>query len=383
MRNHITPLPALPPTDPARAARFILTTLLMLLLLLGGVAAFNYFVDPFQHFRLAPREQARFPRVLQRYINPGLARNADYDFVITGSSLMENYDLAEVAKICKARPVNLATSAMAAYEQGKILELALRHRKPKAVVMSLDFNSFAAAIDGSLPEITEPLPLYLYNDNPLDDYSYLLAGPVAMRSLAIVRGVPVGRYSTDPDRAWSWDHEVEFSQARALRGIDPDHINRNFHQGPRTIEHMRASFEANIVPLIEHNPDTRFTLVFPPYSIVVWADFVQRGQLDVSLAFKRYVVHRLAALPNVRLLDYQWDSAITHNLDLYADIYHFSPAINLQILAAACDGNPRHQLDREPAERFESALRAQAIAFDIHALIRPPQRQPELTKSGN
>lgn len=381
MDPHAAHQPAPPDLEPKRAARCILTTLVLLLLLLGGVAALNYVVDPFQHYRLAPREQVRFPRVLQRYINPGLARHAEYDFIITGSSLMENYNLAEVAQICNARPVNLATSAMAAYEQRKILELALRHRRPKAVVMSLDFNSFAAPLDGSLPEITEPLPLYLYNDNPLDDYSYLLAGPVAMRSLAILRDVPVGRYSTDPDRAWSWDHEVNFSRARALQGIDPASINRNFHQGPRTIEHMRASFEANIVPLVERNPGTRFTLVFPPYSIVVWADFVQRGQLEVSLAFKRYVVQRLASLPNVRLLDFQWDGAITHNLDLYADIYHFSPAINRQILAAACEDQPRHQLTGETIDRFESALRAQVLAFDIKSLATTTRQPHQSTKS--
>lgn len=383
MRRHISPLPALPFPDTARAARFIVTTLILVLLLLGAVAALNYFVDPFQHYRLAPPEQARFPRVLQRYINPGLARNAEYDFVITGSSLMENYDLAEVAKICKVRPVNLATSAMAAYEQRKILELALRQRKPKVVVMSLDFNSFAAPVDASLPEITEPLPLYLYNDNPFDDYAYLLAGPVAMRSLAILRGVAVGRYSTNPDRAWSWDHEVNFSKARALQGIDPANINRNFHQGPRTIEHMRASFEANIVPLIERNPDTLFTLVFPPYSIVVWADFVQRGQLEVSLAFKRHAVQRLAVLPNVRMLDFQWDSAITHNLDLYTDIYHFSPVINRQIVAAACDANPRHRLDHESVDHFETLLREQVTALDIQALIKAARRPPEAVKQSH
>jgi hypothetical protein len=351
-----------------QAWRFIATTTALLVLLLGSVASLNYVVDPFQHYRLAPREQARFPRVLQRYINPGLARNADYDFVITGSSLMENYDLAKVAQLCNAKPVNLATSAMAAYEQRKILEVALSHRAPKRVVMTLDFNSFAPPANASLPEITDPLPLYLYNDNPLDDYPYLLGGPVAMRSLAILRGVPVGRYSTNPDRAWSWDHEVSFSRTRAMTGIDPANINRNFHQGPRTIENMRASFEANIARLIESNPGTRFTLIFPPYSIIVWADFVQRDQLDVSLAFKRYVVQRLASTPNVELLDFQWDDTITHDLDLYADIYHFSPAINRQLLAAACAGDQTHRLTMQTVDRFESALRTQARAIDVKSL---------------
>jgi hypothetical protein len=354
-----------------RATIFIISTLALTLALLGAVALLNYRVDPFQHFRLAPATEARFPRALQRYINPGLARNAQYDYVITGSSLMENYDLAEVAQLCDAKPVNLATSAMSAFEQRKVIEVALRHRAPRRVVMTLDFNSFAPPIDASLPEISEPLPLYLYDDNPWNDFPYLLGGTVAMRSLSILAGVPVGRYSTDPNRAWAWDHEVVFSRTRAVYDIDPADINLRFRQGLRNLDHMKASFEANIVPSILANPETKFTLVFPPYSIVVWADFAQRNQLDISLAFKSHVLGRLIAFQNVQILDFQWDAAITHNLDLYTDIYHFSPAINRQILASACKGDPSHLLTPQSLTRFEQALRNQVRKLEIKALIPP------------
>lgn len=75
-----------------RYLRFIFFVILGTALLLGLAAWFNFMVDPFQQYRLAKPEHVRFPRALQRYINPGLAKNADYDFVITGSSMMENYD---------------------------------------------------------------------------------------------------------------------------------------------------------------------------------------------------------------------------------------------------------------------------------------------------
>ena len=358
----------MPAPDSRRFARFILGTLAMAGFSLAAIALLNWKVDPFQQYRLAAAEQARFPRALQRYINPGLARNADYDLVLTGSSLMENYDLAEVNRLCNARSINLATSAMAGFEQRKILEVALRHRAPRRVVMTLDFNSFAPPVDSSLPEIADPLPLYLYDDNVLNDFRYLISGPVTMRTLSILRGVRIGNFSTNFNRAWSWDHEVTFSRERALKDIDFTNINRRFKQGPRTRERMHANFDANIAAPIEQHPGTDFTLVFPPYSIVVWADFVQRGQLDVSLEFKRHVFQRLGALPNVRILDMQWDAGIIQNLDLYTDIYHFNPAINRRMLESACGDDERYRVTQARLDKFEADVRQQASKVDLNQL---------------
>ena len=353
-----------------RPGAFILSTLALTALMLIAVAIFNWKIDPFQQYRLAPPEEARFPRALQRYINPGLAKNADYDFVITGSSLMENYNLPEVDGMCGVKSINLATSAMAAYEQRKILEVALRHRAPKRVVMTLDFNSFAPPPNESLPDIPDPLPTYLYDDNIFNDFRYLINGGVAMRSMSIMGGVHVGNYSTDFNRAWSWEHEVQFGRERALKNIDTANINQRFKQGPRTASRMRDSFEINVARVIEQYPNTEFNIVFPPYSIVVWADFVQRGQLEVSLDFKRHVFERLGRLANARIFDMQWDADIIQNLDHYTDIYHYSPAIGEQLLDAACHNNPRYRVDADSSRAFEAILREQALEVDVEKLAK-------------
>ncbi|MEO8102630.1 MAG: hypothetical protein ABI790_08890 [Betaproteobacteria bacterium] len=355
--------------DSRRSAAFILATLALTALMLAGVALVNWKVDPFQQYRLAPADQSRFPRALQRYINPGLAKNADYDFVITGSSLMENYDLAIVNRLCRAKSINLATSAMAAFEQRKILDVALKHRAPRRVVLTLDFNSFAPPADSSLPEIPDPLPVYLYDDNTLNDFRYLLSGPVTMRTLSILRGVRIGNYSTEFNRAWNWEQEVTFSRSKALKDIDPDNINRRFKQGPRTTERMHSSFDINILSIIAQHPGTEFNLVFPPYSVVVWADFVQRGQLDVSLQFKRHVFQRMKALPNARVFDFQWDADIIQNLNLYTDIYHFNPRINQRMLEAVCHPDSRYRVTDGNVDEFEINLRQQALQVDTKQLL--------------
>ena len=82
--------------------------------------------------------------------------------------------------------------------------------------------------------------------------------------------------------------------------------------------------------------DTRFDLVWPPYSILVWLDFAQRDQLDVTLAFKRDVAAATRGLPNVHVHDLQAEATITHDLDRYTDIYHFDAAVNDWVIRAVC-----------------------------------------------
>jgi hypothetical protein len=355
-----------------RAISFLMVSLLLTAALLAAVAVLNTKVDPFQQYHLAPAESAFFPRSLQRYINPGLAKNADYGLVITGSSLMENYDLAEVNRMCSAKAINLAYSAMAAYETRKILEVALKHRAPKRVVTTLDFNSFSPLIDEGLPEIGQPLPLYLYDDARLNDFRYLLSGKVTMRSLAIAGGISKGLGRRDVNRAWSWDNEVTFNAKNTVSGIDPANINKRFGQRERNLAHMRASFEANIVPLIEQNPNTEFNFLFPPYSVLVWSDFVQRKQLDLSLEFKRYVFEKVGQKPNVRIYDFQWDAAITHNLDRYKDIYHYDVETNREMMHAVCEegsASKRYRVTNQSLPSFLTTLRDQAIAADPAAIV--------------
>ncbi len=122
------------------------------------------------------------------------------------------------------------------------------------------------------------------------------------------------------------------------------------------------SFARNILPLLEGHPQTEFDLVWPPYSIIVWADYVQRRQLDVTLAFKRYVFDATHSLPNVHVIDLQGVAEVTHDLDLYTDLYHFAPPINEWLIDAAC--HDHHRVDADNVDALLAALRAQALAFD-------------------
>ena len=319
-------------------------SLLFLSLLLVGLAAlagFTAAIDPFNHYRMHDAPWQRFYPALQRYQNPGLAKHASYDSIVTGSSLMENFKNDQVDAALGGRSLNLAQGAMTARELHELLGTAYRARAAgqtiRRIMVDLNFNAFSGPVDTT----SGPLPGYLYDGNWFDDLHYLLAGGVALKSLEIVTGKRWTHFTTNAAAPWYWGDGVSFSRATTVAGLDPGNINKTFRQPPRTLRGMQESFNANLLPLIEAHPETLFTLIYPPYSLLAWADFAQRGQVEVTLEFKRWVFASVGSRDNVQLFDFQDEAALIGNLDFYKDIYHYSPEISRWMLRCIQRGERR------------------------------------------
>ena len=328
---------------------------------LAGVAAFNAYVDPFQQFRLATTHPPRFYAQLHRYIAPGLAKNALYDTLLTGSSIVENTRNDTIGRVCGGTGLNVAMPALTGYEQGLILRTALAARPLRRAIVVLDFTAFGGPPDARHP-LAGPLPLYLYDRNPFNDFPYLLSWSVLAKSWRIVVRDASERFRSDPLAPWWWADQKRFDRSTVLRHLDPRDLNKQFPQPTLALADMRASFAQNLLPILEANPHAEFDLVWPPYSIIVWADYVQRRQLDVMLDFKRYVFEATRALPNVRVIDLQGVADVTHDLDRYTDLYHFAPAVNEWLVDAACHG--RYRVRDDNVKALLAELRAQALRFD-------------------
>jgi len=337
-----------------------------------AVCALNAWVDPFEHYRKPARFAPRFYNAWQRYENPGIARHWDYDRIITGSSLMECMLPDDVDRALGGRTINLAISAETAFDAGKLLAVALATGKPRQVIMNLDYNAFSGPPDRS--GFTEPFPAYLYDDNPLNDVPYLLGVETTRKSLETIAGLHWSRFNTDPRRMWYWGWEHQFFAAKAVQGLDPANLNARFHQPPRTLAGMQASFEANLAPLIERYPSVRFTFVYAPYSILVWSDFQQRGQVEVSLAFREWLFERTRRDRNVEFFDFQAEPAIVEDLDYFTDIYHFSPKVSRAIVEAIAQG--RYRLTRETLAKNDAWLREAAARTDPAAVIAEARARP-------
>lgn len=337
-----------------------LSVLAATIVALAIVLAVNALVDPFQQYRLASSHPPRFYRLHHRFIDPGLAKNASYETVLIGSSIMESTRNDAIAAACGGPAVNLSMPAISASEIRTLLGAIYLAHDPRRIVVVLDFNALAGAPDAR-QEDAGPLPTYLYDANVFNDLPYLLSGVVLKKSLSVLLNRNDEAFTTDANAPWFWANQVTFGRAEVLRGLDLRHLNGRFRQPARTLAGMRASFERNLLPVLSAHPHTRFDLVWPPYSMLVWLDFLQRDQLDVTFAFKRYMTRAIARLPNVTIVDLQGHDEITGNLDLYRDLYHFAPQVNEWIVARTCAHADTE--DASNVERYERDLRARLAAW--------------------
>jgi hypothetical protein len=358
------------------ARAFVLRVLATTLSLAAAVCALNAWVDPFQAYGEARGYAPRYYPDWQRFENPGIARHHAYDRVIAGSSLMQCMNAQEVDRALGGRTVNLALPAQTAYGAARLLEISLAAGKRRQVIMNLDYNAFSGAPEHDVPGA----PSYLYDDTAWNDLPYLLSIETTAKSLAILLGIADARASLDPGSMWCWAGRRRFSAAEAVRGLDASDLNRLYHQPARTLEGMRASFEANLVPLIEAHPDVRFTFVLPPYSILVWCDFRQRGQLEVTLAFRDWLLRRTSAYANVELFDFQAEPGIVVDLANYTDFYHYSPQVANAMVAAIGSGHGR--LTAQSLALNDAWLRRAATQADPALLIERARRGPVLSAPG-
>jgi hypothetical protein len=349
------------------ARRWFAASLGTAVVVLVGIGAFNAWVDPFQQYRISRAHPARYYTSLHRYIAPGLVKNAAYDTLLSGSSIVENTRNSAIGQACNGVGLNVSMPAVTAAEQALIVSTALAAKPLARAILVLDFNAFAGA-PGERNPLAGPMPAYLYDRNPFNDFPYLLSWGVLVKSWRIVMDDRAERFRTDADAPWWWADERRFARDVVVKGLDTRDLNAQFKQPPRDFADMQESFRRNLLPLFSAHPKTEFVLVWPPYSIVVWADFVQRGQLDVSLDFKRWVFDVTRGLPNVRVIDLQGVVEVTHDLDRYTDLYHFAPRVNEWLIAEAC--GDRYRVRADNVDPLARELRRQAVAFDPATLAR-------------
>jgi hypothetical protein len=326
-------------------------------------AGIVYVVDPFQHYRKASFYKPVYD--YNRYLNPGLAKNWDYDNVIVGTSMVMSFYRPYVDKVFDAETLNLGIPYATPDEQRMMFDSVARAGKAKRVIYGLDAFMFAA------PRYNmglNPFPFYMYYDSLLNDYKYLISYlPLKVsyyifewnilgkkqqkfnmdRLFAEVSGEPLERY------------KIEYIQA----------LNRKKQTDVSTVfERMVDNFDSAIVPAMKEYKDIEFEIFFPPYSYLFWLNDIQTSKITMGemLQFKRHVYDSLKGVENVRLYDFQSEEDITFDLKNYADTVHFISSIGNIIIDSIAAGS--NLVTDETIFLYEDELRRQIEAVDVEEL---------------
>jgi hypothetical protein len=316
---------------------YIWTTLIMSIALAGGVCLLNYIVDPLQFYRQATWYTPIFSWE-QRFQNAGLARNWEYNTIILGTSMTENFVPSHVDETFGgAKTLKLSISGSSLYEERLAGEVALRTGQVERIIWGLDYASFRGGKE-LLHEESGPYPTHLYDTNILNDVKYLFNVSTVEDSLRILKRkfTDTEQPATNLDYLNNWMYGV-----RHMFG-DPRYVYEHYHQAKQaeiklvqegetdSLTAAQESFDHNVLRIVREHPEVEFHFFYPPYSILrfqLWYEY-QPERFFNQMEIKKYIYQQLASYPNVHIHDFQSEQEITHQLDYYKDVSHYSQEIN-------------------------------------------------------
>jgi hypothetical protein len=344
-------------------------------------AALNFVVDPLQYFRPARLFAAMYSPD-SRMQDAGLIQSQPFDTIFMGTSLAIHFRQSDIDRIVGGRSLKLSMRGSNSREQSFVLAAAMA-RHPKRVIWQMDDWIFREAreIDADIY-----LPADLYRRNAKGIASYLFSGAMARESLWILaRSVPplepgvarltngvifkfpisrvddINTLRSDFDAAGFYNAQASIAAFRRI--TDP--VRSSYLADGYDYDAMVETFERDAVGLIEKNPDVKFDIYFPPYSILQFVAMrdAAPATLKIVYDFTAHAFPRLTQFPNVTLHDFRIVKEVTHDLGNYGDVIHHSPAVDLKVLSWLADG--QYVVDRAAPLASLQRLKAQVEAYRV------------------
>ncbi|NBD23822.1 copper amine oxidase N-terminal domain-containing protein [Paenibacillus glycinis] len=349
----------------AKAAKRMLALTVLLAAAFALLAALvTYLVDPLQFYHRPFGYKPVFSSE-QRYQNPGLALHYDYDTIIIGTSMTENFLPSEVDNALGGRSMKLSIRGSTADEQYKIAKLAIDTGKVKQVIWGLDYF----ALKTGDQEAAGPFPDYLYDDNRWNDYRYLLNYDVYGQFFkGIAKVLTGGSGSQSLEKLYNWNDSVRFGKQAVLKDYEKaQQTEAYFGLNEEPLDVIKRNFNDRVLSLAKAHPDVRFIFYYPPYSVlreVVWQRTNAeryRNQLEMDV----WMFEQFNALPNAQVYDFQTAGEWTYDLDSYKDMSHHDQDVNTGIIHAIGKRDPRYRMTPANARALSDELAEQVRTFAL------------------
>ena len=317
-----------------------LLTLSLLLLTIGGIIGTVVLIDPFEIYHQATAFIPPITNGTQNYANAGIAKSYEYDSVIIGSSMTENFRPSQMDSLLGGRFVKLCINGGSPYNHRQMIELAFLTHDVTRVFYGL--NVEALTYFYTTPKCE--MPEYLYDDDLFNDTAYWFNHSVLARYIPQCLKT-LGQSDPDQrDTMYMWGDLYEYGKEAALRYVTI--TGETVEQGdlpevPELSQQSGLNVYSNLLPFIEAHPDTEFIVFFPPYSLVQWVDFYQQGTMIYHLEQKEAVIRILLGYDNVKIYDFQAELDWVTALDNYIDAWHYGPWINDAIVERVAAGENR------------------------------------------
>ena len=312
--------------------KFILT-LVFIALLLFAVSGIVYFFDPFFHYH-KPYDGISYILDNERYQDHGIAENFEYDTVITGTSMCENFSASLCDSLFSAKTVKIPMGG-AYYKEAGEFEGYILSKNPsvKRIIRSVDLEFALYDKDYSNPDA--PAPVYLYDENIFNDVEYLFNKDVHFYYIPnmISRSIK-GEEPDDFDSFMRFQEFMTFSKEKVLSTVKQ--VSIPSEQRGLTAEEeqmLRESIEQNFIPNVAAHPEVEFYYFIPPYSAAwIYKEQLSKGRYGCFEEMMELFCEELLPYENVKLFCFYDCYDTVTDLDKYTDVIHYSADINDMIL---------------------------------------------------
>lgn len=322
------------------SARWLRRFLALALAVLALLAVLVYIIDPYYHYR-AYDHKYKLDKI---FSVPGVVKNYDYDAIIIGSSMTQNFDMDSFRRELGQNPIKATLGGMDAPEMAALLKLARESDHAETYYLCIDASLLSS------DEAEQRFPEYLMDDNVLNDYRYFWGYEVWMRfiplDLALLAADKLGvslpprfQEARSIDKMGEWASRYTFSRDRVLE-VYAGSGNGGASQADMTAAAADPMAQCRKFLGSLDLSQGNLVLFFPPYSALFWYDMDQAGKLESYFAVKRYFIEQVSAYGNVTVFDFQ-GADFTADLDNYMDMTHFSPQISGELVRCFASGEYR------------------------------------------
>jgi len=338
---------------------------------LGILGGWVYKVDPYMHFHKPDTEKYFYSLHNQRSQNDGMTKHFDYDALITGTSMTENFKTSEMDAIFGCNSIKVPYSGGSYKEINDNLKVATNNNPNlKIVVRGLDMGFFLTDKDYMREDLGK-YPKYLYDSNSLNDVQYIWNRDIIwsitypMTAGSQKEGYKLGITAFDDYSRWQYGYVF------GINAVCPDGISESskgepVHLSDDEKEIIKGSIAQNVTSLAKENPDITFYYFFTPYSVLYWKDLVSKGTIYRQIEAEEYIINLILEYGNIKLFSFNNRTDITADLNNYKDSSHYGQWVNSLILRWMHDGE--YQITKRNYKDYLNEELNNYLNFDYYGL---------------
>ena len=317
------------------AKKWLLTMFALLLIILVVFASVIIVVDPYFHYH-KPLKSLYYTLDNERSQNDGIIKHFDYNAIVTGTSMAENYKTSEVDELFGVNSIKVTFAGGSYNEINDNLETALKYNSDvEMVIRPLDYSYLMDASDRTREDLGT-YPTYLYDNNPFNDVNYFFNKEILFDiCFPMIEDAIAGKEGgiTSFDDYANWMDGTEFG-ADVVLG-DRTEFSTPTTKEPFVDELKETTYEnitENVIALAEEYPDVDFYYYLTPYSVAWWGGVYEDGTLYRWIAAEQYAIELMLECDNIHLYSFNTEYSLTTDLDNYSDECHHGDWVNSQIL---------------------------------------------------